>query len=148
VIIDPVNQNLGTPMESLGGFEFKLDDPAHAQIIPILPAGVTNLNVAPRYQAFGSIPVINGQAVLITLEMALWEPYPVRWHIRPLDDPANQTIPGGLSVFDTDDENSLSEACAFRNGFTRTFDIPVVRINDCGLPVEDVSWGEVKTLFR
>jgi hypothetical protein len=67
VLTNPVNQNLGTPMANVGGFEFNISWPAGLFVTPTIHPSATNFASAPDFFCGANIPVVGGQCTLITI---------------------------------------------------------------------------------
>jgi hypothetical protein len=150
VLTNPVNQNTGTPMANVGGFEFNLSFPAGLFVTPVIHPSATNFMSPPDFFCGANIPVVNGQCTLITVTLGAFTATPGAVFIGPVSDPGAQSIPGAIAITDANDNFSISEAYTVAgSGADRDFSAPVMGLFDCvAVPNEDVSWGEVKTLFQ
>ena len=150
VLTNPVNQNLGTPMANVGGFEFNLGYAAGLFVTPVLHPSATNFMSPPDFFCGSNIPVVGGQCTLITLTIGTFTADPAPWYIAPVSDPAVQSIPGSIAITDADDNFSLSEAYNTTGSVDDIWDVPVFGMFECSgvVPNEDVSWGGVKTLYQ
>jgi hypothetical protein len=150
VLTNPVNQNTGTPMANVGGFEFNLSFPAGLFVTPVIHPSATNFMSPPDFFCGANIPVVGGQCTLITITLGAFTTDPGAVFIAPVSDAAAQSIPGAIAITDANDNFSLSEAYTVAgSGEGRDFSLPVMGLFDCvAVPNEGVSWGEVKTLFQ
>ena len=150
VLTNPVNQNLGTEMENVGGFEFQLGYPAGLFVTPVLHPSATNFMSPPDFFCGANIPVVGGQCTLITLTIGTFTADPAPWYVTPVSDSTVQSIPGSIAITDALDNFSLSEAYNTTGSVDGVWDVPVFGMFECGgvVPNEDVSWGDVKTLFQ
>ncbi|MCP4574334.1 MAG: hypothetical protein GY838_18415 [bacterium] len=146
VVSNPVDAGTGVPIENVGGFELTMLLPASIQFNAVnYPAGVLDLNPNPEhFYCSGSIPVGGGLCTLaevVFLNFGDLTPGGVR--IVPFDA-GPQSIPGHMAITDADRAFALSTAFPMSG----SYDDPVMGINMAVVPTEDVSWGEVKSLFQ
>ena len=150
VLTNPVNQNLGTDMANVGGFEFQMVFPAGLFVTPVLHPSATNFMSPPDFFCGANIPVVGGQCTLMTITVGTFTADPAMWFITPVSAPTVQSITGSIAGTDADDNFSLSEAYNTTGSVDDIWDVPVFGMFECGqvVPNEDVSWGSVKTLFQ
>ena len=144
VISDPFNNNLGTPIAFVGGFEFQMVYPAGLFVTPDLAETATNFMSPPDFFCGSNIPVVGGQATLITLTIGTFTTDPASWFLTPVSDEPAQSIPGAMAMTDAEDNFSISQAFPSSGSFVD----PVFGMWTCPVPTEDVNWGSVKSLFR
>ncbi|RKZ14272.1 hypothetical protein DRQ50_09220 [bacterium] len=142
VLTNPNNDNTGTPIANLGGFEFRLELPGAVALTGVqLPASCTNFLSPPEFLVGANLPVIGGMVTLATISLAEMSGQKSSIYLAPVNSVAS--IPGAMAIADADDEFSLSEAVPASGGF----DVPVFGLYFVP-PEEDASWGRVKTLYR
>ena len=144
VLTNPVNQNLGTAMDNVGGFEFRMEYPAGLFVTPTLHPSATNFMSPPDFFCGSNVPVTGGQCTLITLTIGTFTTDPASWYLTPVSDPSSQSIPGAMAMTDANDNFSISQAFPVSG----SFEDPVFGMWACVVPNEDVSWGSVKSLFQ
>lgn len=153
VCYDPVNENTGNPITTLGGFECYIDlaDPAWFFHEIVLPPNI--IDFAPADNSFfcaGLFPVVpapftgaDSYTPLATITIGTWAvPGPSGVYIAPYN--VLPSIPGHMAITDANDEYSLSKAYPT----TGTYEVPVLGINMTTSPEEDTSWSDVKALYR
>jgi hypothetical protein len=157
VLLNPYNEHSGQPITTLGGFEFRIDHPPVLFVV-FEPNTSQSWRDPPDFLCGGDIPVIERQALLITITVLVVDAEPARWFIRPVADPYDPAILGEIAVADADDPHTLSRAIPV----TYDFDVPVFCMYDgCQLgpvdgdwgncrpvPTTDRTWGELKALYR
>jgi hypothetical protein len=144
VLTEPWNDNTGTPIDVVGGFEFRLELPANVFLLAgVFPPATTNFATAPEYLCGSNIPVVNGLATLITLTLGEFSAVPGQIFISPVVV-APASVPGNIAITDFNDDFSISVATPSSGDFAE----PIFGIYMGVVPTEDASWGEVKTLFR
>jgi len=139
----PYNDNTGMAMENLGGFEFRIEWPADWFVTPTLHASATNFLSAPDFFCGANAPVVNNMVTVVSLACGTFDFSPTLFHITPISDPSQQTIPGSIAVTDADDNFSISEAFPASGDFAN----PVFGFNMTVVSNEDKAWGGVKALF-
>ena len=144
VLTDPFNENTNSSITPLGGFEFRVEWPADIFVTPVIDVSATNFQTPPDFLCGADIRVQRGMCTMITFTVAAMTMDPALWYITPISDPEVQTIPGGICVTDANDSFSISEAMPVSGSFTR----PVFGMWFCVVDNEDVSFGDVKSLFR
>ena len=144
IITEPFNNNLGTPVAFVGGFEFRMEYPAGLFVTPTLDPTATNFMSAPDFFCGSNVPVVDGQCVLITLTIGTFTTDPASWYLTPVSDEPAQSIPNAMAMTDAEDNFSISQAFPASGSFTD----PVFGMWTCPVPNEDVNWGSVKSLFR
>ncbi|MCP4574333.1 MAG: hypothetical protein GY838_18410 [bacterium] len=144
VCTDPTNENTGLPIENVGGFELSLTLPPGWLFNGVAYAeGVLDLDAAAEhFYCSGSIPVVGGNALLATITLLTFDGTAGPIHMAPYF--AAPSIPGSIAITDADDAFSLSHAYPSSGNF----DDPVFGLNMVVVPTEDVSWGDVKSLFQ
>jgi len=150
VLTNPVNQTLGTPIENVGGFEFKIDWPAGIFVTPTIHPSATNFQTAPDFYCGANAPVVGGQVTLISMVIGMFNDNPLEFFITPVSDSTTHSIPGGIAITDADDNFEISEAYTTAGSVDgRDFSAPVFNMFHCDVvPNDDVSFGGVKALFQ
>lgn len=144
VLTNPRNEHTGELISSVGGFEFKLVVPANVFLLGVtLPPLTTNFATSPEFLCGANIPVVDGRARLLTLNLGEFSMTPSQLFITPVVA-APQSVPGNIAITDYNDDFTISVAHPVSGGF----DLPVFGLWSCVVPTEDASWGEVKSLFR
>jgi hypothetical protein len=145
LISNPVDENTGSPIATLGGYELSIVVPGGWSVNPLLPAGTTDFDGQPNhFYVSGLIPVGGAFTKLCDITIGSFgggqsggiflTPY------------ANGTpsIEGHMAVTNADDNFVISRAYPISG----SYDAPVAGINLQVVDSEDVSWGDVKSLFK
>ncbi|MFN2370742.1 MAG: hypothetical protein ABR506_06240 [Candidatus Krumholzibacteriia bacterium] len=144
VLSDPWNDNTNTPIAVVGGFEFRIEVPANMYLMgAALPPSTTNFASVPEFLCGANIPVVGGNATLITLTLGEFSMTPSLVYLTPVVN-APQSVEGEMAVTDYNDDFTISNAYPVSGGH----DQPVFGLWTSVVPTEDASWGEVKSLFR
>ncbi|HPF69880.1 MAG TPA: hypothetical protein PLQ13_04340 [Candidatus Krumholzibacteria bacterium] len=152
VVMNPRNLHTGSPdsnvesaIQTLGGFEFKLILPSNGTVFmtgQTYPAGTTNFLSPPNFLAGCNIPVVNGAAVCVTLNLYAVAQIPAGIFLSPVDQVPS--IPGSLAITDFADDFRLNPAFPASGSFAD----PVFGLWTNVVDAQDASWGQVKSLFR
>jgi len=160
VLINPYNENTGELVSTVGGYEFRVGVPGGLFVTPILPSGSNNFLEFPDLYCEASLPVVNNQCVLLTLEIGFFTQDPRLFYITPVSDASTQSIPGDIAITDAGDEHSLSRATPIFADFElpvyAMFDFPIKAGSEVGnvwsecwaVPAQPASWGDVKAMYR
>ncbi|MFN2370741.1 MAG: hypothetical protein ABR506_06235 [Candidatus Krumholzibacteriia bacterium] len=144
VLTNPWNENTGTPIAAVGGFEFKIVLPANVFLLSAaLPPATTNFASVPEFLCGANIPVVDDHCTLITLTLFESAGTPSLVFITPVEA-APQSVPGNIAITDFNDDFTISVA----HPVSGAFDSPVFGLWSSVVASEDASWGEVKSLFR
>ncbi|MEN8005540.1 MAG: hypothetical protein ABFS42_00910 [Candidatus Krumholzibacteriota bacterium] len=152
VLINPTDaENADAPYATINAFECMLNitGPALFMLAEILsPTAVNEGDASDINQGFleyivslgTSLEVISGAATLISFQFMTVSPLPTVISLSPTNDPSIpgemvfQSVPGQLRTMHIDSETPCGGYFCFNNC--------------CGLPVDDESFGSVKTLYR
>lgn len=142
VLSRPYNENTGSPIRRLGGFEFRLELPSNVFLLGnTLPPLSLNFKNPPDFVVGTDIPVSGDMATLVTLTLGEFSGTGGRVLLAPVSDAPS--IPGYLAVADYEDEFSLSAAMPASGGFEK----PVFCIF-CLQNADPRTWGAVKSLYH
>jgi len=146
VLTNPQNTNLGTPITTLGGFEFRLVYPPGLIVTPTIHPSARNFMAPPDFFCGAAIQVVGVQCTLVTLTIDTFTADPAALYLAPVSYIGIPVIHDTISVSDFDDNYSISQAFPT----TYDFDVPVFGIFDCAdvVPTEEANWGSVKAMFR
>ncbi len=146
VLTKAYNWSLFAPINNVGGFECSLTLPDSWQISEVvLPPNVLDLNgdLAHFYCA-GLIPVTGGMATLATITIGTFDSPPPAGYVYISPYFAAPSLPGTMAITDADHEYVL-EAAYPSSG---DYDEPIFGLNMSVVPDEDLTWGDVKSLYR
>lgn len=135
--------------DSVGGWEARVswDGPAIVGNWEVMGTAVNFLNPPQFYVGIGT-PIYNPftypAVIAARFELQLTsDAVPVHFYIDGIFEPSLES--GQPAYLDGDDYNIIKPLQQPTGGP----DIPVSTINgDCAVPVEDMTWGSVKSLFR
>lgn len=144
VCINPFNdETTQAPISVLGGYEFHLVMPAEFQIFSVtLPQDVINFASQPTFFCSGLVDVVDGQALLATLQIATFTGTDGLIYMEPV--PTSPSIPDNVAITDGGDNFQLVTAYPV----TLDFALPVFGIHQDVIPSEDESWSDLKALYR
>ncbi|MCP4574332.1 MAG: hypothetical protein GY838_18405 [bacterium] len=144
VLTNAYNWAQFSPITTVGGFECSLTLPENWTFSGVsLPPNVLDLNNDPaHFYCSGQIPVTGGTATLATITLLTFDPTPGLAYIAPYF--ASPSIPGSMAITDADREFALEAAYPASGDYAE----PIFGLNMGVIPDEDVSWGEVKSLYR
>ncbi|MCP4572698.1 MAG: hypothetical protein GY838_10140 [bacterium] len=141
---NPWNDRLNRPIPELGGFDLIIYLPSGWDFSHVnLPPGVFDLSPDLRsFYCSGLIPVVSDQVVLATIgiECAV----PNAGGIRLAAYPGAASVPGSAAI--TDATDSFHPFAL--DPVTNDYGLPVMGINMNVVPADDLSWSEIKTLFK
>ncbi|MBE0566166.1 MAG: hypothetical protein IH621_09430 [Krumholzibacteria bacterium] len=144
VLTNPWNQLTGTPIASVGGFEFFLGLPADVFLLSAaLPPATVNFATAPDFLCGANIPVVDNHCTLITLNLGWFSGAPGFGFLKPVQN-TPQSVPNEMAITDFFDDFRISVAYPVSGDH----EVPVFGIGNAVVPTEDASWGEVKSMFR
>ena len=145
LISNPSDDGTGAPIETIGGYELSIAVPAGWSVSPVLPAGTTDFDGQPNhFYVSGLIPVVGDFTKLADITIGSFGGGASGGiFLTPYDNGA-QTIPGFMAITNADDNFVPSRAYPISG----SPDAPVAGINLQVVDSEDVSWGDVKSLFK
>jgi len=152
VLTSPWNEDLGRPVATVGGIEFRLVVPGDVYLLGVdygmcIPPFTPTL---PDFLVGCATPVVDGRATLLGLTLMAMLASPSFLYLSPVQD-APQTFPGQIAFSDYDDDWSLHVMYPVSGGF----DVPVFAINWDGelsfcetVPDAGMAFGALKALYR
>jgi hypothetical protein len=146
VLTNPYNTNTNTPIDVVGGFEFRVVLPANVFLLgAILPPQTTNFASSPDFLCGSNAPVVDNHVTLLTLNLGEFSGAPSFVYLTPVQD-APQSVPGNMAITDYNDDFRISVAYPVSGNHTT----PVFGLftGTAVVPTEDAAWGDVKSLFR
>ncbi len=144
VCFNPYDLAADAPIELLGGFELGVVLP-RSWILhdAILPAGIIDVDITPDgFMCGGVFPAGEGPVLLATLVLLTFAPETGGVFLSP--HPFMPSLAGHMAIANAERDGALSPAFPTSGNF----DIPVMGINPYYLPNENVTWGDVKALYR
>ncbi len=146
VITNPYNDDLGTAIPTVSGFECQVLLPATGlfTLAAVLPPNMLNVGTVPDYIVGGeSQPAVgaNNAVLMISFQFMATTADPMEIFLAPSSAPS---IPGTMAIADGADPAILI-SCYPSSG---DFALPVFGINTAVVATENESWGGVKALFR
>lgn len=151
VLSNPYNESLDRPVTTVGGYDFRLELPAHVYLLsadfsPCPPPWHTGLDFL-----FGcELPVADGGVRLLGLTLMAMTTDPYLVHLAPIQG-SPQYITGEMTFTDYDDGFSHH----VMRPVSGSHDVPVFAINWDGdlsfcetVAARDESFGGVKALYR
>ncbi len=143
VIGNPFNKNTNTPIESVGGFEFRVLWPATTfALSSSLHPSATNFMSPPDFYVGCNVPVVNGMATLVTFSLLNMGPGTAAIDMVS----SNPSVPGNIAITDFNDGFSISTASTVAE--LGALGQPIFGIAMDVVDSDAASWGEVKSLFR
>jgi hypothetical protein len=146
VLTNPYNTNTNTPIDVVGGFEFRIVLPANVFLLgTVLPPQTTNFASSPDFLCGSNAPVVDNHVTLLTLSLGEFSGTPSLIYLTPVQD-APQSVPGEMAITDYNDDFRISVAYPVSGNHTT----PVFGLftGTAVVPTEDAAWGDVKSLFR
>jgi hypothetical protein len=110
VLTNPYNTNTNTPIDVVGGFEFRVVLPANVFLLgAILPPQTTNFASSPDFLCGSNAPVVDNHVTLLTLNLGEFSGAPSLVYLTPVQD-APQSVPGNMAITDYNDDFRISVA--------------------------------------
>ncbi len=142
VIMNPYNKNTDTPIEAIGGFEFRVNWPATTfALTSTLHPSSTNFMSPPDFYVGCNVPVVNGMATLVTFSLLNMGPGTAAIDMVS----SNPSVPGNIAITDFNDGWSIS--LAYSSSGTGLLGEPLfgigqdVIVNIPGIAPPASSWG-------
>ena len=159
VLIYPHNENTGELIQTVGGYEFRLEIHESIFVTPHLPPSAFNFLEYPEFYCGAELPVVGNQCVLLSLDIGTFTTDPTQFYLTPISNAGAQSIPGDLAITDADDEHSLSRATPVSGNYLdpvfSMFDIWWASAGqkylweECWVvPNQTTSWGSIKAMYR
>ncbi|RKZ16335.1 hypothetical protein DRQ50_06250 [bacterium] len=150
VLLNPYNENTGAPITTLGGYQFRLEFSPQVPVQIELPPTTVDYGATPDFLIGSNIPIVNGQALLLTLEIRPFTEEPLVCFVTPLHQSSGPLPPTEIFVADADDDFSLSRGTPV----SYSFEAPVFcMFADCeplpegsGPGAETGVWGDCWTV--